>query len=218
MTKVFTRRFRVRYSEIGVHQRVSAENYLRYVVETAYDWGAANQLGMNESEEIGLAWVIRETELEILSPLVFDDEFDISIWLMEWRKVRGIRGFKLERVSNGELVAQGAQKVVSLDVESMRPIPPPDRFMDNFRIDEPPKVNLKELKRILKPEGELLMEELSKETFQNSIYKRLFKHPYEQMFSREEFENYLKKLEFKIRSVNYHNLFFLKYFVLIAKK
>ena len=148
MTKIFTRRFRVRYSEIGVHGRVTTENYLRYIVETAYDWGTVNQLGMAESEALGLAWVIRETDLEILSPLVFDDEFDLTIWLMEWRKVRGTRGFKLERPENGELVARGIQKVVSLNMQTMRPTLPPERFMNNFQMDDPPIIDIPGLRKV----------------------------------------------------------------------
>jgi YbgC/YbaW family acyl-CoA thioester hydrolase len=98
--------------------------------------------------------VIRETELEILSPLVFDDEFYLTIWLMEWRKVRGSRGFKLERKDNGEIVAQGIQKVVSLDIGTMRPTPPPERFMENFQMDDPTIINVSGLRRTANPSGE----------------------------------------------------------------
>ena len=115
-------------------------NYLQYVVETAYDWGASNQLGMDESERLGLAWVIRETELEILKPLTFGDDFDLTIWLMEWRRVRGVRGFKLIDFDNGDIIAHGTQKVVCIDMNTMRPISPPDQFMDSFRLDNPPAI------------------------------------------------------------------------------
>jgi YbgC/YbaW family acyl-CoA thioester hydrolase len=140
MSKIFTRRFRVRYSELGANGWVAPSNYLRYLVETAYDWAAVNQLGWNESEQLGLAWVIRETELEFHRSLGFGDQFDFTIWLMEWRRVRGKRGFKLTTAETGELIAYGTQKVVSLDAATMRPITPPERFMENFRLDNPPQV------------------------------------------------------------------------------
>ena len=85
----------------------------------------------------GVVWVIRETEFNLMRPLRFDDVFDFSIWLMEWRRVRGTRGFNLQLSESGELVAQGAQKVVSLDAASMRPVTPPERFMESFRLEEP---------------------------------------------------------------------------------
>jgi len=140
MSKIFTRRFRVRYSELGANGWVAPSNYLRYLVETAYDWAAVNQLGWNESEQLGLAWVIRETELEFHRSLGFGDQFDFTIWLMEWRRVRGKRGFKLTTAETGELIAYGTQKVVSLDAATMRPITPPEGFMENFRLDNPPQV------------------------------------------------------------------------------
>jgi YbgC/YbaW family acyl-CoA thioester hydrolase len=145
----------VGYSELGAHGWVSPSHYLRYLVETAYDWAEANQLGMQESEQLGLAWVIRETELEIIRPLRFNEGFDFTIWLMEWRKVRGRRGFKITLADSGELVAQGAQQVVSLDAHSLRPITPPERFMESFRLEEPPIVHLSPFPLDIPGRGEL---------------------------------------------------------------
>ena len=152
MSKVFTRRFRVRYSEIGADGWVNPANYLNYVVETAYDWGTANALGMQESEALGLAWVVRETSLEIFQPLAFNDEFDLSIWLMDWRKVRGTRGFKLVRIDSGKKIAQGAQKIISLDSDTMRPVTPPDGYMDKFQLEQPKRIPLKILPAPMEPE------------------------------------------------------------------
>lgn len=58
MQKIFTRTFRVRWSEIDSRGHVSVPNYLRYLVETAYDWGSAGQLGVQENKALGLTWVI----------------------------------------------------------------------------------------------------------------------------------------------------------------
>ena len=40
MSKIFTRTFRVRWSELDASGTVAPAAYLRYLVETAYDWGA----------------------------------------------------------------------------------------------------------------------------------------------------------------------------------
>jgi YbgC/YbaW family acyl-CoA thioester hydrolase len=147
MSKIFTRKFRVRYSELDPNGWVAPANYLNYLVETAYDWGTANQLGMAESEAMTLAWVIRETEMDILCPLRFNDVFDFTIWLMEWRRVRGTRGFKITLNDTGELVARGAQKVVSLDAKNMRPVTPPTYLLDAFQLENPPKIPLHPFKK-----------------------------------------------------------------------
>ena len=78
-----------------------------------------------------------------------------------------------------------------------------------------------EIKRVLKPGGKLIIEELSRESFSGfsgSIWKLLLKHPYEQMFSTNEFIDYLKAAGFKILEVKKSNpLGIIKHFFLIAE-
>lgn len=61
---------------------------------------------------------------------------------------------------------------------------------------------LKELHRLLKPDGQLILEDLSIDTFETRIGKilRLFlAHPYEDMFKRKDFYKELDRLGFKIQ-------------------
>jgi acyl-CoA thioester hydrolase len=86
---------------------------------------------------MGQAWVIRETEFNLLRPLVYNDRFAFTIWLLEWRRVRGTRDFELVLQDSGEVVAQGAQQVAVLDSQTMRPTSPPDHLLDYYRLEEP---------------------------------------------------------------------------------
>ena len=80
---------------------------------------------------------------------------------------------------------------------------------------------LDELKRILKPSGELILEDLSIESFQSplgKILRRILIHPYEQMYKRQEFLDYLEKIGFTIlRKQTNYPLSTLKYFQVIAR-
>jgi ubiquinone/menaquinone biosynthesis C-methylase UbiE len=79
---------------------------------------------------------------------------------------------------------------------------------------------LKELKRVLKPGGELILEDLSIETFSGLggwFIKKTLKHPYEKMYKKEEFIDYLKTLGFDVIKERSHHPV-IKYFVVIAKK
>ncbi len=137
MSKYFSRIFRVRWSEVNANGQVDLAGYLRYAIETAWDWGAANGLSMAESEAFGLAWVIRETEINIYRPLAPGDIFDFRIWLVKWRRVRGSRCFELRLKDGGDLVAQGVQQVVTLDGKTMRPTSPPETIMAKFQVENP---------------------------------------------------------------------------------
>jgi YbgC/YbaW family acyl-CoA thioester hydrolase len=137
MSKYFTRTFRVRWVAINAIGQVELSEYFRYVIETAWDWGATVGLSIAESNELGLAWVIRETELHLHRPLYPNDVFELTIWMVDWRRVRGTRCFELVLRDGGELVAQGTQEIVSLDLTSLRPVVTPDHIIEQLRIDNP---------------------------------------------------------------------------------
>jgi acyl-CoA thioester hydrolase len=140
MSKILTRTFRVRFSECNAYGQAGIAHLVRYLVETAWDWGAANQLGMRESSELGLIWLILETEIEQFRPLRYNDSVDFMIWLLKWRRVRGVRVFEIRLSGTGELIAQGANHVACLDSVTMRPIALPDHLLENFLLDDPPEI------------------------------------------------------------------------------
>jgi YbgC/YbaW family acyl-CoA thioester hydrolase len=159
MSKVFVRRFRVRWSEIDANGQVMVANYLRYLVETALDWGATGQLGADDIDALGQIWVIRETEFNFVRPLCYNDVFEFAIWLVKWHRVRGTRAFELKLEGSGEVVAQGVQQVACLDGETMRPTSPPEQIIEHFRIDNPRVFALERFPRVSPaPEAAFVMQ------------------------------------------------------------
>jgi ubiquinone/menaquinone biosynthesis C-methylase UbiE len=79
-----------------------------------------------------------------------------------------------------------------------------------------------ELKRVLKPNGIIILEELSIETFSTflgKIIRKLTVHPYNEMYSTDKFSNALKEAGFTIQIMRkMYPLRLIKYFVLIAEK
>jgi YbgC/YbaW family acyl-CoA thioester hydrolase len=137
MSKIFTRTFRVRWSEQDANGTVAPAGYLRYLVETAYDWGEALGLGVKLVDEFGLFWLIRETEIHFLRPLRHNDVFDFTIWMVNWQRVRGTRCFELTLKDSGAVIAQGTQHIVCMDLKTQRPTSPPEDIINNFRLEEP---------------------------------------------------------------------------------
>lgn len=136
MSKIFTRPYRVRFSELDATGCFSPASHLRALVETAYDWGEALGLGLLDSQKMGIFWLIRETELQIIQPLRQNDHFDFTIWMVNWQRVRGTRCFELTK-SDGQVVARGSQHIVCMDANSLRPTNPPETIIENFRIESP---------------------------------------------------------------------------------
>lgn len=137
MSKIFTRTFRVRWAELDPSGTVSPANYLRYIIETAWDWGTAIGWGANYSQNTDVFWVIREAEIRFLRPLRHNDEFDLTIWLANWQRVRGTRCFELTLKDSGEVIAQGTQQVVYMDIRTGRPINLPEEEIGKFRLENP---------------------------------------------------------------------------------
>jgi len=137
MSKIFTRAFRVRWSETNANGQVDIASYLRYLMETATDWGDAGELSLDDIHALGQAWVIRETEFNLFRPLCYNERFEFTIWLVEWRRVRGTRHFELRLQDSGEVVAQGAQQVAVLDSQTMRPISPSAHLLEFYLLEDP---------------------------------------------------------------------------------
>ena len=137
MSKIFTRTFRVRWGELDPSGVVGPANYLRYLMETAWDWGVALGWDAKYSENPDVFWVIREADIRFLSPLRHNDEFGLTIWMVNWQKVRGTRCFELTRKDSGEVIAQGTQHIVHMDSKTGRPMNLPEEAVDVFRLENP---------------------------------------------------------------------------------
>lgn len=81
---------------------------------------------------------------------------------------------------------------------------------------------LMEIKRVLKPQGELVLEDLSLETFTTGIgnlWRILSDHPYEFMYTKRSFTDFLNEIGFEIRSCKEFNpLHLIRHFSLNAIK
>lgn len=81
---------------------------------------------------------------------------------------------------------------------------------------------LDEIQRVLKPGGLLIIKELSIDTFESSfgrIARRFVEHPYDDMFKKDEFLDYLQQEGFEILVCRPHSmLYLLTDFYLVARK
>lgn len=81
---------------------------------------------------------------------------------------------------------------------------------------------LVEIRRVLKPEGRLVIEDLSLETFEvgvGKLLKPLLSHPYQDMYRWPEFLKALEDVGFRIqREATANPAFLFRYFIVLARK
>ncbi len=158
MSKIFTRTFRVRWGELDPSGTVSTANYLRYLMETAWDWGVALGWDVNYSQNPDIFWVIRETEIRFFRPLRHNDEFGLTIWMVNWKGVRGTRCFELKFKDSDDVIAQGTQQVVFMDAKTGRPKTLPEEAVERFRLENPRVFLFERFPKVAKIENAFTMQ------------------------------------------------------------
>jgi len=125
-TAVLERAFRVRHYECDAYGHVNHANYLRYMQEAAFDASAAVGYDVARYEAGGLQWLVRETDITYLRPLVYGDTVIVRTWVADFRRVRSRRAYALRLAGSDEPVATASTEWVLLDSATLRPatIPP----------------------------------------------------------------------------------------------
>ena len=121
MPRTHTRAFRVRHYECDAYGHLNNANYLRYMQETAMDASAAAGYDLARYAEIGHHWLIRETDIEYLRPLRYNDRVEVRTWVSDLQRVRSRRSYRFQLAGTDELVARADTDWVYLDSQTGRP-------------------------------------------------------------------------------------------------
>jgi len=135
MPVIFKRRFRVRHYECDAYGHLNNVNYVRYMQETALDASAAVGWGVERYAEIGHQWLIRETDIDYLQPLLWNDEVDVVSYVIEFRRIQSRRYYEFRRVADNALVAKASTNWVFLNMETNQPARIPIEMIHDFAPD-----------------------------------------------------------------------------------
>ena len=127
------RPFRVRHYECDAYGHVNHAHYLRYMQEAAFDASAAVGYDVARYEAIGRQWLVRETDITYLRPLVYGDTVIVKTWVADFRRVRSRRDYALRLAGSDEPVATAATEWVLLDSATLRPVTIPPEMVAAFR-------------------------------------------------------------------------------------
>lgn len=135
MSAIFKRVFRVRHYECDAYGHLNNVNYVRYMQETALDASADIGWTTERYQSIGHQWLIRETHIEYLQALHWNDEVEVTTYVVDFRRVQSRRHYEFRRVSDNVLVAQADTNWVYLNTETQKPARIPDTMIRDFSYD-----------------------------------------------------------------------------------
>ena len=110
-------------------------SYLRYMQEAAFAASAAAGYPEERYQVIRRLWLIRETFLDLRSPLRYGDSVHIKTWVENFGKVRSRRAYELRRDDAGDLVATAHTDWVLIDLDTGWPAIIPDEMIAGFSPD-----------------------------------------------------------------------------------
>lgn len=135
MPAIFQRTFRVRNYECDAYGHLNNVNYVRYMQEAALDASAAVGWDVGRYQQIGHQWLIRETDIEYLLPLHYNEQVEVRTWVADFRRVQSRRMYEFRRPTDQQLVARATTNWVYLDNATLRPASIPAEMIAAFAPD-----------------------------------------------------------------------------------
>lgn len=132
MPLTHTATFPIRFYECDAHGHVNNANYLRYMQEAAFAASAAAGYDFPRYEALGQSWLIRETQIEFLAPLVYGDTLTIKTWVDDFRWVRSRRMYEFYKNETPMPIARAYTDWVYLDTATSRPVAIPEHLKTAF--------------------------------------------------------------------------------------
>jgi YbgC/YbaW family acyl-CoA thioester hydrolase len=129
MSQPFTVQERVRWIDCDAAQIIYYGAYVRFF-EIA-EMEMYRSIGLPYSvafKEIDCFPIRRAYHCEYLSPSKMDDLMNISIWISHWGNTTYTLSFRFNHAETGELLAEGYCRLVTVDRETKKKVPIPERL------------------------------------------------------------------------------------------
>jgi acyl-CoA thioester hydrolase len=124
--------FRVRHYECDAYGHLNNIQYLRWMQEAAFGASAAVGYDLARYASLGRVWLVRDTDIEYLLPLGYDDEVQIKTWVLDFRRSHSRRRYEFIQARTGQLAARAATDWVYVDTATLRPVAVPEAMQLAF--------------------------------------------------------------------------------------
>jgi acyl-CoA thioester hydrolase len=108
-------RLRVRFGETDLMGIVHHGSYVAYLEVARVEWLRRRGVTYAEWAQRGLHTAVVDLSLRYRAPARFDDEIDVETVLTEWRAATIAFDYRVVRVADGELLAEGSTRLACVD-------------------------------------------------------------------------------------------------------
>ncbi|MGV8057713.1 MAG: acyl-CoA thioesterase [Smithellaceae bacterium] len=124
MTQIYRYDFIVPEDAVDENGHVNNLVYLRWILNAAA-LHAASQGSMQAVKAAGATWVVRLHRIEYMRPAFVGEHISVWTWVANFRRVQSLRKYKIFRLEDNAVLAEGETDWVFVDVQSgtMRSIP-----------------------------------------------------------------------------------------------
>ena len=124
--------FQIRLHECDVYRHINNANYMRYILEVAYDSHVVAGHDHHHYQAMRRKWVLHSCEIEYLCPIKYGDSVRLKSWVVDFRGSHSRRMYEIYSVNEGELAARASTDWVLIDLDSNRPTAVPPEIVADF--------------------------------------------------------------------------------------
>jgi acyl-CoA thioester hydrolase len=126
-------RFRVRSYELDENGHVNNAVYVQWAEDLTAEHAESAGFGRDWTVARGGAWVVRRHEVTYHLPAVRGDEIEATVRVLALAGVRGVRHTRIQRTSDGALLAEVRSEWVWVRLSDGRPARVPAELIDLYR-------------------------------------------------------------------------------------
>jgi acyl-CoA thioester hydrolase len=136
MSQVFHHEFEVSASAMDANGHVNNIEFVRWMQDAAV--AHSDAVGCTAATTAaGATWVVRSHHIEYRRPAFAGDRVRVVTWVENARRAFSLRKYRFERLSGGEVLAEGETDWAFLDVQSNRPKSIPESITALFQAPPP---------------------------------------------------------------------------------
>ncbi len=132
----YTMNTRVRYSEVGMDDRLTLDAVLKYFQDCAVFQSEDLGCGIEELKKNHMVWFLSSWQICIGEYPVVADRINVSTWPYGFQRMMGERNHTIS-TPEGKILAWGNSNWVLMDTQKQRPIPVPGDLIDRYTLEEP---------------------------------------------------------------------------------